>query len=113
MRRRLLAAVVAFILSGPVFAHDPYSDWRNKRGNDCCHGQDCAALKFEDIEADKQSGTVLRIKVRGQWCPVAEWMTLARGKSPDWSADHACIRKNAVFSNPCDALICFAGKPQF
>jgi hypothetical protein len=90
--------------------HDVYKDWVNKADNECCHNQDCTTMTPENVD---DSGPVLRIRIRGEWCPVKDWMTLKKGKAPDWSVVHACINERITDMQPCDRLLCVAGKPQY
>jgi hypothetical protein len=112
----VLLSFLSFALSFGAMAqehhaqyHDVYQGWVNQEGKDCCHGQDCGVMKKDDID---DTGDVLKIRIDGRWCPVSNWMTLKKGKSPDWSVVHACINHRIVDMAPCDRLMCFAGRPQ-
>src|SRR5215813_12803639 len=43
--KKLLAAIALLCLSNTVFAHDIYSNLRDRDGHLCCGGQDCKPVK--------------------------------------------------------------------
>lgn len=91
--------------------HDEYKSWTSLRmPGGCCSNQDCAPL---DKERWRETETGTEIEIEGQWCPVKREHFLTKGKSPDWTTAHACIRQRFPGSNvtACERLLCFVGTP--
>lgn len=88
--------------------HNDYLGWSSAKVNNCCNNDDCGILDETDLR-ETPAGT--EINISGQWCPVEPRHYLIRGKSPDWNAAHACIRKTPIANqSPCERLLCFAGR---
>lgn len=110
MLLRLLS--ILFLLCAPAFAqhnheryHSDYENWSSRKTANCCNNQDCGSLSDNEVRQDANGTSVL---IAGQWCPVLPIHLLTRGKSPDWTAGHACVRKNPDVP-PCERLLCFIG----
>ena len=103
--------VAALILCSPALAqhnhelgHSEYQNWSSQKVSNCCSSQDCSGV---DDSAIRQTANGTEIKIDGEWCPVLREHYLTRGKSPDWSVNHACIRQTG---SGCDRLLCFTPK---
>ena len=83
--------------------HDEYQGWASRKVSNCCNNQDCGALKPDEI---RETDTGPQVLISGQWCPVLREHYLTRGRSPDWSTPHACVRQSQAI-DPCDRLLCF------
>lgn len=105
----LLCAAPAYAQHNHGAGHDEYQGWSSQKVNNCCNNQDCGVLKDDEIR-ETQTGTQVRID--GQWCPVERRHFLIRGKSPDWSAPHACVSRS-TYQEPCERLLCFTPKGGF
>lgn len=114
---RLIAAVLVAAFSFPALAqhshdagHGDYKDWASQRANSCCSDRDCGSLKDSEV---RNTATGTQVLISGQWCPVLREHYLIRGKSPDWSVPHACIRPWSNTDDPCERLLCFSGPGGF
>jgi hypothetical protein len=45
LEKKLMAAIALLCVSNTVFAHDIYSNLRDKAGRYCCNGQDCRPVQ--------------------------------------------------------------------
>ena len=113
---RWLAATLAAAFSFSALAqhnhdhgHPDYKNWRSERApHSCCNDEDCSGI--EDTEV-RQTATGTQVRIEGQWCPVFPQHFLTRGKSPDWSVNHICVRSSKYMSGgPCERLLCFMPK---
>lgn len=89
--------------------HSEYLNWRSQKTDNCCSDRDCGGVNDNEV---RNTRTGYEILIAGQWCPVLSTHFLTRGKSPDWSVNHACISQNTELS-PCDRLLCFNPKGGF
>jgi hypothetical protein len=103
----LLCAVPASAQHNHSAGHDQYKDWSSRKIANCCNEQDCSGVDDSRI---RQTSTGTEVLISGQWCPVLREHYLTRGKSPDWSVNHACIR---AYGDGCERLLCFSGKGGF
>lgn len=88
--------------------HHEYQDWRSERApQSCCNDQDCSGVDDSKI---RQTFTGTQILIDGEWCPVLREHWLTKGKSPDWSVNHACINR---YGTGCWRLLCFTPKGGF
>lgn len=69
-------------------AHDPYTEWKDKRGYGCCHDRDCRPVRADLTEAG------WRVWIDGRWVLVPPDAVL-KIPSPD-GRSHACISPGAV-----------------
>lgn len=90
--------------------HNDYQYWSSQKVANCCNNQDCMALDDSSVR-DGLDGQ--EVKIGNLWCPVEQRHRLIRGKSPDWSANHACISPWTANPNQCERLLCFTGKGLF
>jgi hypothetical protein len=99
----------------PVYAqhnhgagHSEYKDWKSRKAPiSCCDERDCGVI--DDTEV-RHTTTGTQVLISGEWCPVLQEHNLTRGKSPDWSVNHACIRPTG---DGCERLLCFTPKGGF
>lgn len=114
----ILAVSLSFMLAAkPSLAqhnhdrhHSDYLDWSSTKVRSCCDHQDCGVMHEHDV---RESATGPEVRIADQWCPVLQEHYLIRGRSPDWNAVHACIRKLTTLNAhepPCVRLLCFAGR---
>jgi hypothetical protein len=91
--------------------HNDYAGWSSQKVGDCCNNQDCGELNDDEW---RESAAGAEVKIDGQWCPVLQEHFIIKGKSPDWTHAHACVRKHYEGNNetPCQRLLCFAGAPK-
>lgn len=108
----LLCATPALAQHNHDRGHNDYLDWASRLTGNCCSDKDCGSLKDDEIR-ETETGT--EIKIGGEWCPVLPMHRIIRGKSPDWSVSHACVRPQQYFPDvrPCDRLLCFTGRGGF
>lgn len=99
----LCVATPAWAQHNHAQGHSEYQNWSSGKVASCCSNQDCGTVKESDI---RQTSAGAEIKIDNQWCPVLPEHFLTRGKSPDWSTAHACIRVQPT-ENTCDRLLCF------
>jgi hypothetical protein len=113
MRSVLIA--IAMLLVGTADAqhnhgagHGEYHDWRSRKApHSCCNEQDCGAMTDAEVR-ETETGT--QVLVSGEWCPILPEHKLTRGRSPDWSVNHACIRPHG---HGCDRVLCFIPRGGF
>lgn len=88
--------------------HADYRKWFNTRDQNCCSNEDCGRV------VERANDGTTEVFVEGQWCPVAPWMLLKTGRSPDWSSSHACVLRPSSTRpfSPCERLICYSGRPE-
>ena len=114
----ILAVTLAFMFAAqPSLAqhnherhHSDYLDWSSTKTRSCCNNDDCGILRDHDF---RETAAGPEVRIANQWCPVLQEHYLIRGKSPDWNATHACIRKLSTLNAhepPCARLLCFAGR---
>lgn len=83
-----LLAIFVLWLASVARAHDPYTNWKDRRGYGCCDNRDCAPVRA-DLTPDGW-----RIWVGGRWMAVPADAVLAI-PSPD-GRSHACISPGAL-----------------
>lgn len=111
--------VVLMLLIEPAIAqhnhdagHDEYRKWKSQRApHSCCNEEDCSEI--EDAEV-RETATGTQVRIDGEWCPVLRehYLIPGTGKSPNWSTNHACVRKYLGVP-PCGRLLCFMPKGGF
>jgi hypothetical protein len=112
MRLLIWAAIMAaFLLPAKAqhnhdYGHNSYQGWASQITPNCCDNRDCGSLKPEE---HRETATGPEILIDGEWCPVPRAAFLTKGRSPDWSVPHACIRIKHPASTPgCDRLLCYS-----
>lgn len=92
--------------------HNSYTEWSSQKARYCCDNRDCGSLE-ESEWSEGPNG--IEVLIDGKSCPVQQQHFITRGKSPDWTKAHACIRPKLQYSkeDPCDRLLCFTGIPKF
>lgn len=109
LMRNLLVGLI-FIIT-PLAAHDHYSDWVNRKGQECCTDQqDCRALSNED---ERTVAGKLEVRVEGAWCPVLPHHYLKTGNAPNWQTSHICVVRKLDDGFQCERFICYQSKPGF
>jgi hypothetical protein len=110
-RAALMAALVAAFSFSALAQHNhgaghgEYQGWASGVTPNCCDNRDCGALKETE---HRQTATGPQILIDGEWCPVLRQHYLTKGRSPDWSTPHACIRiKHPAATPGCDRLLCY------
>jgi hypothetical protein len=83
----VIVAVAAALISKKAQAHDPYIDWKDRNGFDCCHGRDCKPVRADPTPAG------WLVWHEGRWVPVPPAAVLDM-PSPD-GRSHACIAPGA------------------
>ena len=111
-----LASTIAFAQENHAAGHNEYQGWASRKTGNCCSNQDCGILT-QDKWRNADAGT--EVKIDDQWCPVEYQHFIFRGKSPDASHAHACVRKHPIINGmpvketqveTCDRLLCFVGE---
>jgi hypothetical protein len=95
--------------------HDEYLNWSSERTEYCCNSDDCHFLNDDEVRETPVGKEVL-VHARTHeptWCPVKPEHYIIKGKSPDWNKSHACVNTKSTYSDPCAALLCFAGKGEW
>ncbi len=89
--------------------HNDYQGWASQVTSNCCNNQDCRGLRDDET---RETATGTEILIEGQWCPVLQQHRLIRGRSPDWSVNHACITTGS-HGGTCGRLLCYTPKGGF
>jgi hypothetical protein len=87
--------------------HPDYQNWASGKTSNCCNDKDCGDLNEDETREGDKGTKVLILK---KWCPVKAEHYIIKGKSPDWNKPHACVNHLGYYDDPCDRLLCFAGK---
>lgn len=103
MTLRIVA--VLMLIGTAALAHDGYDNWVSRTGVQCCNRMDCRPIP----DADFQLSPVTKVRVEGEWCPVLEKHYLQRGRTPDGTTAHVCVRPamGPYSPSPCERLLCF------
>lgn len=78
----------AMVLMKPARAHDPYTQWLDRRGFSCCDKRDCAPVRAD------YTPTGWQVWIEGRWVPVPADAVLDI-PSPD-GRSHACMAPGAI-----------------
>lgn len=125
-RRRRALLVVALIVLVAAWAcglrwalsqtshdrhHASYQSWVNRDGKGRCDGRDCGEIADSDVD---ESGTVTRVRIEGEWCPVLPQHYLKSGNAPNWDSAHVCVTPRVQWSgkSACERFICFQPRPK-
>jgi hypothetical protein len=107
MRIAFLAAILGCFLLPAKAQHDhaaghnDYHGWSSQITPNCCNNHDCRGLEAKET---RETATGTEISIDGQWCPILPEHRLVRGRSPDWSVNHACIMPHG---HGCTRLLCY------
>lgn len=89
--------------------HDSYQNWASTKVANCCNNDDCGVVEDSEL---RETSTGPEVAIDGQWCPVLPIHYIVKGKSPDWSRAHVCVKKKSIYTADiptCERLLCYSG----
>ena len=90
--------------------HDEYKNWSSQKTGNCCNNDDCSEIHDTNVRSTPSG---YEVAIDHQWCPVLREHWIIRGRSPNFTSYHGCIKKKTEWNNStpaCERLLCFAGK---